>query len=79
MTAQMKAKQQTARQFHGLANFEEAAAILKTTRRNIHRWEADGKMPSRVSVSWGRRRYYRLADIIEMANGKSTTSEAGGL
>lgn len=67
MTKNMKAKQRIGRQAHGLLIFEEAAAVLKTTRRNVHRLEADGKMPARVSVSWGSRKYYRLVDVMEMA------------
>lgn len=78
MTEDMKAKQAIGRRMHGLATFEEAAAVLKITRRHVHRLVADGKMPAQVSVTWGSRKYYRLADIKEMAAARMNTKRPAG-
>jgi excisionase family DNA binding protein len=76
MTKHMRAKQLPGRQKHGLLTVEEAASILNKPRRTIYRWEDAGKMPSRVTPIWGRRSYFRLADIKEMSRRLAASAPA---
>jgi excisionase family DNA binding protein len=65
MTEHMRAKQLPRRQKQGLLTVEDAASMLGKPRRTLYRWEIAGKMPPRTT--WGRRSYFRLADIKEMS------------
>ncbi len=67
MTKNMKAKQQVGRRSHGLVTVSEAAVILRKSRHTLYDWETAGQMPARATVTWGRRTYFRLADINELA------------
>lgn len=60
----MKDAQRRTRQHRGTVSVQEAADLLGVTRRTIHRWEAQGRMPPRVV--YGRRPQYRRLDICEM-------------
>jgi len=60
----MKDAQRRTRQHRGTVSVQEAADLLGVTRRTIHRWEAQGRMPPRVV--YGRRPQYRRLDISEM-------------
>ncbi|MFZ5781075.1 MAG: MerR family DNA-binding transcriptional regulator [Pseudomonadota bacterium] len=60
----MKDAQRRTRRQRGTVSVQEAADLLGVTRRTIHRWEAQGRMPPRVL--YGRRPQYRRLDICAM-------------
>jgi excisionase family DNA binding protein len=64
-----KEVQEHGRKVCGVFSVEEAAAVLNKPRRTLYRWEAAGKMPPRVTIPGigGRRKLYRRADILAMA------------
>lgn len=67
----MRNTQRQVRELRRMLSVQEAAEPLGVVRRTIHRWQRDGRMPSRVAI--GRRLQYRLDDIRAMAG----TSESG--
>ena len=72
-----KEKQEHARRAQGLLCVREAAKFLGKSRRTINRMENAGKMPPRVSVTYGTRTYFRLADIEAMAAAAHARNIAG--
>lgn len=60
----MSDAQRQTRQHRGTVSVQEAADLLGVTRRTVHRWQAQGRMPPRVV--YGRRPQYRRLDIFDM-------------
>jgi hypothetical protein len=69
-----KEVQEYGRKACGVFSVEEAAVALNKPRP-LYRWEAAGKMPPRVTIPGigGRRKLYRRADILAMAQRASTS------
>jgi len=62
----MEAGHAAGRERCGTVTVQEAAELLGVVRRTVHRWQADGRMPPRVSN--GRRLQYRRIDILALAD-----------
>lgn len=62
----MEIGQAARRERRGTLTVQEAAELLGVVRRTVHRWQAEGRMPPRVSN--GRRLQYRRVDILALAD-----------
>ncbi len=63
----MKTAHASAHKRRETISVQEAADLLGVVRRTVHRWHAQGRMPTRVPN--GRRLQYRRADIRALADG----------
>ncbi len=78
MKKSMKERQAYLRRAAGLVCVAEAPEILGRPRRTIYRWEVEGEMPPRVSVTYGTRTYYRRADIAALTAAASDAASQNG-